>query len=293
MQLKSMISKGYFKERKIIAIFLFVPIILLFLFGILPMIALISYSFTSWNGISTTKEFIGFDNYIKILTDDKYIEVFKNCVYYFMSGILQMIIGFILACILSFKTRFKQFFKAAFIFPILISGVAISLMFRVFFAPNGTLDFIMTFLGLEEHIRYWIGDPRIVNFSLAFISLWRFTGMSFILYFMAIQSIPRDYFKVAMIEGSGSFEIARYVIIPNIGKVIKLNCTMLIIGAISVFDIPMIMTEGSNGTSTFLVETMKTAFEAKRIGLAASMAVIVSIVIIIATVLQRKIQKEE
>ncbi|WP_297521990.1 carbohydrate ABC transporter permease [uncultured Clostridium sp.] len=257
------------------------------------MIALFSYSFTSWNGISTTKEFIGFDNYIKILTDEKYIEVFKNCIYYFASGIFQMLLGFTLACILSFKTKFKGIFKSIIILPILISGVAISLMFRVFFAPNGTLDFIFTLFGMEEHIRYWIGDPRIVNFSLAFISLWRFTAMSFILYFTAIQSIPRDYFKAAMIEGSGSFDIVRYVIIPSIGKVIKLNSTMLIIGAISVFDIPMIMTDGSNGTSTFLVETMKTAFESKRIGLAASMAIIVSIVIIIATVIQRKMQKEE
>ena len=288
-----MINRNYLRERKIVCIFLFVPIILLFLFGVLPIIKLISYSITSWNGISTTKEFVGFDNYIKILTDEKYIEVFKNCVYYFLSGTLQMLLGFTLACMLSFKTKFTTFFKAVYVFPILISGVAISLMFRVFFAPDGTLDFIFTILGQEEHIKYWIGDPRIVNFSLAFISLWRFTGMSFILYLTEIASIPRDYFKAARIEGSSNFDIVRYVIVPNIGKVIKLNTTMLIIGAISVFDIPMIMTDGSNGTSTFLVETMKTAFESKRIGLAASMAIIVSVVIIIATIIQRKIQKEE
>ncbi|MGL5069616.1 MAG: carbohydrate ABC transporter permease [Sarcina sp.] len=288
-----MINRRYLRERKIVCIFLFVPVILLILFGILPIIKLVSYSFTSWNGISTTKEFIGFDNYIKILTDEKYIEVFRNCIYYFISGILQMFLGFTLACILSFKTKFKGFFKAVYVFPILISGVAISLMFRVFFAPDGTLDFIFTMFGLEEHIKYWIGDPGVVNFSLAFISLWRFTGMSFILYLTAIASIPREYFKVAKIEGSNSLDIVRYVIIPNIGKVIKLNTTMLIIGAISVFDIPMIMTDGSNGTSTFLVETMKTAFESKRIGLAASMAIIVSMVIIIATIVQRKMQKEE
>lgn len=283
-------SKG---ERRIIVIFLSLPICLLFLFGFLPIISLVFYSFTSWNGVSVSKEFVGLGNYIKILTDDTYIEIFKNCIYYFISGILQMIIGFIIAVILSFKTRFQKFFKGIFVFPILISGVAISMMFRVFFAPNGTLDAIMNIFGMQEYIKHWIGDPSIVNYSLAFISFWRFTGMSFILYFSAIQSIPTEYFKVAQIEGAKALHKIKYIIIPGIQKVIKLNFTLLIIGAISVFDIPMIMTDGSNGTSTFLIETMKTAFESKRIGLAASMAVIVSFIILIITFIQRKVQKDD
>ena len=80
------------KERQIIFLFLFFPILLLFLFGFLPIIEIVIYSFTSWNGISKVKEFIGFDNYIKVLTDPTYFQVFKNSLYYFSSGILQIII---------------------------------------------------------------------------------------------------------------------------------------------------------------------------------------------------------
>ncbi|MBY0756880.1 sugar ABC transporter permease [Clostridium sardiniense] len=281
------------KERKIIFIFLFFPILLLILFGFLPIISLISYSFTSWNGLSTTKEFVGFDNFIKILTDPSYIEVFKNSLYYFVSGILQIIIGLTFAIILSFKVKFKGFFKAAFVFPCLISGVAISMMFRVFFSPDGTFDQILTSLGLADIIHFWLGDPRFVNYTLASISLWRFTGMSFIMYFGAIQSIPKEYLKCAEIEGASILQKVRYVILPNIHTVIKINFILLIVGSISVFEIPMIMTNGSNGTSTFLLMTMKTAFEKKQIGLAASMAVIITILIVVMTLIQKRMYRND
>lgn len=281
------------KERQIIFLFLFFPILLLFLFGFLPIIEIIIYSFTSWNGISKTKEFIGFDNYIKVLTDPTYFQVFKNSLYYFLSGIFQIIIAMFFAIMLSFKVKFKEFFKAAFVFPTLISGVAISMMFRVFFEPGGTFDAALGSLGLGEFVHYWLGDPRIVNYTLASISLWRFTGRSFIMYFGAIQSIPKEYIKAAEIEGASVIQKVRYVILPNIHTIIKINFILLIIGAISVFEIPMIMTNGSNGTSTFLLQTIKTAFEQKKIGLAASMAVIISIVIILATIIQKKVYRND
>lgn len=281
------------KERQIIFIFLFFPLSLLIIFGFLPIFNLISYSFTSWNGLSEVKEFVGLDNYIKILTNPKYIQVFLNSFYYFISGILQIIVALYFAIILSSKIKFKGFFKATFVFPTLISGVAISMMFRVFFEPSGTFDYILTSLGLNNMINYWLGDPRFVNYTLASISLWRHTGISFIMYFGAIQAIPQEYYKVAEIEGASFMQKVRYVILPNIHIVLKINFILLVVGAISVFEIPMIMTNGSNGTATFLLETMKTAFDKKMIGLASSMAVVITIVIVIMSLIQKKMYRND
>lgn len=277
------------KERQIILLFLFLPILLLVLFGVFPIIEIIDYSFTNWDGISTSKDYVGLDNYIKILTTPEYINAFKNNLYYFLSGVLQIIIGLILAIILSFKVKCKNFFKGTFVFPMLISGVAVSMMFRLFFEPKGSFDFILTLLGFEDNIKYWLGDPDIVNITLSFISLWRHTGTSFIIYFGAIQSIPIEYYKIAEIEGANIIQKVREVIIPNISTVLKINTSLLIIGAISAFEIPLIMTNGSNGTSTFLLQTMKTAFENRMYGLASSMAVILTIAIIIIVYIQKKV----
>lgn len=281
------------KERKILFLFLFFPLTLLIIFGLIPIIALVSYSFTSWNGISAVKEFVGLENYIKILTDPKYFQVFINNFYYFVSGLLQILIALGFAIMISSKVRFKSFFKASFVFPTLVSGVAISMMFKVFFRPDGSFDYILTSLGLENYIRFWIGDPQYVNYTLASISLWRHTGFSFLMYFAAIQSIPQEYHKVAEIEGANMFQKIRYVILPNISTVLKINFVLLIIGSISVFEIPMIMTNGSNGTTTFLLQTMKTAFDKKMVGLASAMAIILTIIIVSMTMIQKKMYRDD
>ncbi len=277
------------KERVLIGLFLFIPLLLLITFGILPIIEIVSYSFTSWNGISSYKTPVGVDNYIKVLTTPKYFQTFINNLYYFGSGLLQIIIALYFAIILSFNVKLKSFFKASIVFPTLISGVAISMMFRMFYTPGGSFDTILTELGLEKWIHFWLGDPRLVNYTLAGISLWRHTGLRFLMFYGAIQSIPKEYYKVAEIEGASFLQKVRFIILPNIHTVIKINLILLTVGAITAFEIPMIMTNGSNGTTTFLLQTMKTAFEQKQLGLAASMTVIITIVLIILTTIQKKL----
>lgn len=281
------------KERGVAFFFLFFPILLLVTFGLLPIFHLFQYSITSWNGLSDVKEFVGADNFIKIITDPDYIKVFLNSFYYIVSGILQMVVSLYFAILLSEKVKFKSFFKATIFFPTLISGVAISMMFRMFYSPDGTFNELLSIFGLEEHIKLWVGDPKVVNYTLASISLWRYTGFSFIMYLGAIASIPKEYKKVAQLEGASFIQQIRYVILPNIQTVIKLNFILITIAAISAFEIPMIMTNGSNGTSTFLLQTMKTAFEKRMFGLASSMAVILAIAIGILLILQNKIYRND
>ena len=281
------------KERRIIFFFLFFPILLLITFGLIPILNLIHYSFTSWNGVSEVKEIVGFDNYKRIITDPTYMKVFFNSVYYFVAGIIEIIVALYFAILLSLKIRGKNVFKAIIFFPTLISGVAVAMMFRLFFSPDGTLNYILTMLNLDEYIRYWLGDPTVVNYSLASISLYRHTGFSFIIYFGAIMTIPKEYFKITQLEGATFIQQVRYVILPNIHTVIKINFILLTIGAISVFESPMILTNGSNGTSTFLLQTMKTAFEGKMFGVAASMAIVLSIIIGILIILQKTVYKND
>lgn len=197
-------------------------------------------------------------------------------------------IALFFAIILSNKVKGRAFFKATFVFPCLISGMAVAMLFRLFLSPGGSLDQLLTLLGLEDHIRYWLGDPRVVNYTLGAISIWRHTGRSFILYFGAIQCIPVEHYKLAEIEGASWLQRIRYIILPGIHIVLKINFVLLTIGAISTFELPLILTNGSNGTSTFLLQTMKTAFDKKMFGLAASMAVIVSLVILMITMIQNR-----
>lgn len=281
------------KERRVIISLLFFPLLLLLVFGLWPIINLVYLSFTDWNGISSAKEWLGLENYRKILTDPTYISIFKTNLYYLGSGVLQIILALYFAIILSFKTKGSSLFKASFIMPLLISSVAISMMFRLFYSADGGFNSLLNQLGLGHLIGYWLGDPSKANLTLASISLWRNIGRSFLLYLAAIQTIPPEYYKVAELEGASFWQKVKWIILPNITTVIKLDLILLTIGVVSVFELPFIMLNGSNGTATVLVKTMKLAFDNKKFGMAASLSVLLTLMIACLTLIQKKVSQRE
>lgn len=284
---------SYKTQRKfIIALFLLIPLTLLFVFTYLPAINMISYSFTNWKGYGA-KKFIGLENYINIFSDPEVFSVLKNSLYYFVGGLIQLALAFVFAVIINSKIKGKSFFKSLFFFPYLINGVAISLMFLFFFQPNGTLDTVLSMLGLDSIIRQWLGDAHYVNFSLAFTSIWRFFGYNFIIFLGALQSISDEVLEAADLDGAGDWQKIRYIYIPSVKRIIQLNLILNISGAISVFEIPYIMTGGSNGSSTFVIETIKTAFTYNKVGKASAMAVIVMLIVAAVALIQNIFFKEE
>lgn len=284
---------SYKTQRKlIITLFLLIPLTLLFVFTYLPAINMISYSFTDWKGYGA-KNFVGMQNYINIFSDPEIFSVLKNSLYYFVGGLIQLGLSFVFAVIINSKIKGKGFFKSLFFFPYLINGVAISLMFLFFFQPSGTLDTVLSMLGLDGMIRQWLGDAHYVNFSLAFTSIWRFFGYNFIIFLGALQSIPDEVLEAADLDGAGDWQKIRYIYIPSVKRIIQLNLVLNISGAISVFEIPYIMTGGANGSSTFVIETMKTAFTYNKVGKASAMAVIVMLIVAAVAAIQNIFFKED
>lgn len=279
-------------NKKQLFIFLIFPVSLLFIFGILPMINLIIISFTSWNGMGSDFEWVGFSNYTTLLSSPVYWNSLKVNSYYLISGMLQMILAYYFAVILSEKTYGKNFFKSLFLFPSLISSIAVAMIFRLFFSPDGAFDQLLTSLHLQQWQTFWLGDPDQVNITLASISLWRNLGISFLLYYSAIQSVPKHYQEVCILEGATLWQKTFLVTIPQTKKIIQLNTLLLIIGVISVFDIPFILTNGSNGTTTIVVQTMKLAFEQKKYGLASSLSVLITLLIVLLSGLLQILKKK-
>jgi multiple sugar transport system permease protein len=277
----------------IIFAFSLIPVALLFTFAYLPVFNMFKYSFTNWNGYSKHYDYVGFENYKTIFTDSKYFTVFKVSLYYFCATFVQMAIALYFATILSFKVRFKNFFKGVLFFPYLLNGVAIGFIFLFFFRPDGTLDTLMQSVGLGAYTQGWLKNPNIINISLAGASVWRYMGFNFIIFLGAISSIGSDIYEAAEIDGANRWHQFRHIIIPSIMKIVQLNLILAISGAISAFDIPYIMTGGSNGSNTFVIQTVTTAFKYNKLGLASAMAVVLLFIVIIVTLLQRLLIKEE
>jgi multiple sugar transport system permease protein len=274
-------------------LFLIVPLALLALLTYVPLGNMIWYGFTSWDGIDKTKEFVGLDNYVAIFTKPKIFHVFVVSLYYLGGSFVQMVLALYFATILSFRTRFRNLFKGILFFPYLINGVAIAFVFLYFFQPSGTLDSVLGAVGLGDLSRQWLGDPSLINYSLAGTSVWRYLGLNFVLFLGAIQSIPGELYEAADIDGANSWHKFRYLILPGIKRIISLSFILAIAGSLSAFEIPFIMTSGANGSATFVIQTIQTAFTFRHVGLASAMAVVLLIIVLIVSYVQRRLVPDE
>lgn len=280
------------EKRLLIFTFTIIPVLLLLTFSYYPLVKMFQYSLTDWNGYSPNPDFVGLDNYKTILTKPAYFTVFKTSLYYFIATFFQLGIALLFATILSFKVKFANFWKGILFFPYLLNGVAIGFIFLYFYKGGGTLDTVLEMLGLGDQIQLWLGNREINNISLAFTSVWRYTGFNFLVFLGAIQSINPEIYEAAEIDGANRWDQFIYIIFPSIRNIIFLNIILGVSGSLSVFDIPYIMTGGSNGTTTFVIQTIDTAFKYNKVGLASAMAIILLVIVVVVTLVQRYATQE-
>ncbi|MEU1085885.1 carbohydrate ABC transporter permease [Streptomyces sp. NPDC005576] len=273
-------------------LFLAVPLTLLGMFTYLPVADMIGYSFTDWDGVSPVSSNVGAENYTELVTQPARFEVFLVSGFYLAASVVQIALALYFATVLSFNTRFRNLFKGLLFFPYLINGVAVGFVFLYFFQPDGTLDTLLGMVGVGgKHL--WLGDPDLANPSLAGVSMWRFTGLNMVLFLGAIQSIPPHLYEAAQLDGANRWQQFRHIIAPSIKPVISLSFVLAVSGSLAVFEIPYIMTGGANGTETFVIQTVKLAFQFDKVGLASASAVLLLVLILLITWVQRRLIPEE
>ncbi|KAF0648979.1 MULTISPECIES: carbohydrate ABC transporter permease [Streptomyces] len=273
-------------------LFLAAPLALLITFTYVPVGNMVYYSFTDWDGVSPDRSLTGFDNYVQIATRPELFRVFFVSLYYLAASAVQIVIALYFATVLSWNLRFRNLFKGILFFPYLVNGVAIGFVFLYFFQDGGTLDSILAWFGTGSD-RAWLGDPASANTSLAGVSVWRFTGLNFVLFLGAIQSIPAELYEAAELDGATRWQQFRHIIAPGIRPVVGLSVILAISGSLSVFEIPYIMTGGATGTTTFVIQTVKLAFQFNKTGLASAAAVVLLLIILLVTWIQRRITPDE
>lgn len=283
------------RQRTILTVtFLAVPLFLLVVFTYLPAFNMIRYSFFRWDGTSPFMDFIGFGNYRRLFENPRYYGVIFNSLYYLFASFVQLFVALVVAYWLSFKLKGTNFFKGVFFFPYLLNGVAVALMFLFFFEPNGTLNSIIRLFGNEDAVRLWLTEPFVNNTLLATISIWRYIGFNIVLFIAVIQSISSELYEAAEIDGANRRQILFLIIVPNIKLIIVLNMILAVKGAISVFEVPFLITGGDWGTSTFVIEALNITFGANpQYGLGSAFAVVLLVIIIVVTLIQKYLFRED
>lgn len=280
------------KQRNFIICSLFVPMLLLICFVLVPGIDLFRMSFTDWDGWSATSNFVWFKNYVDLFKNrDLWLSLRNNAVYFF-AHLFMIPVELAFAVMLNSKLKGFKFYRFIVFMPFIINGVAISYAFSYFFSPvNGAFDAILHAMGMGGLIKSWLSDPKVVNFVLAFVSLWRYSGYHVILFLAALQSVPGDMQEAARMDGANAWQMFRYIQVPSIALMVDFILFDNVRGALQAFDVPFVMTQGGPeyASSTFTLFTINTAFKYSNFGLAATMAVALVFIIIIVHLVQDKL----
>lgn len=277
------------QERIIIIAFLALPFALLVMFLIYPTIRVIYMSFTNWDGVLPKMDFVGLKNYKYIFQVDKeaWVSLTNNLVYA-VSGLVQNGIALLLAVFLTSKIKGRNLLRAVIFLPYILNSVAVSFMFDYMYNyETSPINLVLELLKLQP-VDFLNGDH--VNISLAAVCLWRYTGYTMIIYIAALQSISQEIYESAQIDGANAFQTFWYITFPNIRTIIELNLFLTLSGALNAFVEPWIITKGGPGTMsrTFLFTIVKNAFEFSRFSYAAALAVVLIIMALTLTWIQKK-----
>lgn len=283
--------KGKVQRFLIMFSFMIIPLILLFVFTYLPFMKMFQFSLYDMK-YTGPRKYVGLNNYIEVLTDKEVLKSFSLSLYYMLGSFVQLVLALYFATLLSFKTRMGGFFKGAIFFPYLVSGIAVGFIFRFFYTRGFVLDTVLTNLGFAiENLPYWLRDKSVNNFALVAASLWRYTGQNMVLFIGAIMSVDKELYESASLDGANRGQQFRYIILPSIQTIIVLNLILSITGALSAFELPYVITQGTRGTSTFFLLMHNMAHNLQKVGKASAMALVLFSIIVLVTFIQKIIFK--
>jgi len=263
---------------------MYLPALVAVCFFILyPFLNGIKISFTNWNGFSQTYDYVGFSQYTRMLKDPDTWLVVKNTLLYGVgSTVLQNVIGLGYALLLNQSIRMRNFTRTVVYLPVIISPLIMGYIFYFFFAfQGGALNDLLVFFGLEKINA--LGDPKINIWLIVFVNTFQFVGIAMIIYLAGLQSISKDYYEAAQIDGASSFQQFKNITLPMLMPSITINMVINIIGGLKLFDVIISLTGGGPGYSSQSMSTFMydLYFNRQDAGYAATQGVFMAIIILI------------
>ena len=275
------------------AIFLAPNLIGFLVFVGIPAVASLVISFYDWSLVGDPT-FAGLANFRRlILTDELFVRVLGNTVYYVGAYVsLNIILAMIMALWLTKRERFAGLYRSVFFMPVVIPVVAVALIWRLLYQPrHGLINVLIQFFGFES-IR-WLGDPRYAMLAIVIMSVWLGFGYNLVIFIAALKGIPDSYIEAAVIDGAGSWSLFWRIKLPSVSPAVFFAMVMTVITSFQVFDQTYILTGGGpvNATNTIVYYLYQQGFQYFRMGYASAIAWALFALIFVFTVVQSRLQK--
>lgn len=275
------------RSKLSVVIFLLPPLVIYGVAVLLPIIQSMVLSFFSWDGI-TGMAFVGFDNYIKMLSrDDVFWTAFANAVgYLVICLVLQLGGALVVSSLLTALPKARELVKTLYLLPAVISTVAIGFLFLRIYSlePVGMLNQLLEWVGLGHLQTAWLSNVQTVLTAVSIPEGWRYTGLYMLIIYAALISVPRELEEAARLDGASWWQIFWNVRFPHIRPVWTTTTIMATTFALRGFDIPYLLTNGGPGQSSELLTTYmyKTAFVHTDYGYASAISVFIVIECLVA-----------
>ncbi|MGH2559034.1 MAG: carbohydrate ABC transporter permease, partial [Thermomicrobiales bacterium] len=270
------------------------PVILgILAFQFVPILVSLYASLTRWDGLRSP-EFIGIDNYTKLVADDPHFRTTMRNTLFFVAGHipLTILVALGLALLCNRQMRGISFFRTTYFIPAISNVVAVSVVWFWIYRPeNGALNDLLSVVGIEGHA--WLSELRYAMPAVILVSVWQGVGYPMVILLAGLQGIPEDLYDAAKVDGSRSWNRFRDVTLPLLTPTLFFLLITQFISSFQVFGIIYVMTQGgpANATSVYIYYLYENAFSFGRMGYASAMAWVLFAMIAAITFVQWKLQK--
>lgn len=253
-------SQGSFNKRKKrktmwAMIFLMPQLIVFIVLSAYPIVMSYVYSFYKWSGIGPLDEFIGFDNYMQLLSESRFWNAFTNTVIYAL-GTTIIGVGFalILAIILNdAKLKGKGFYRTIYFLPVVTTTAIVGIIMVNIFGVGGLVNEILQFINIVDRPIPWLTEGTLAMIVLIVVGSWKGLGINMIYWLAGLQSIPTELYESAQLDGADFWRTLRHVTLPLLKPIAAVIILLSVVGGMNAFDLVKTLT---NGGPYYATETL-------------------------------------
>ncbi|MDK2897637.1 MAG: multiple sugar transport system permease protein [Candidatus Atribacteria bacterium] len=284
------------KETRLGALLLMPAIIVMLIVIAYPFIYSIIISFLRWHAVYPDHPWVGFTNYIKVITDSRFPITLRNTAIYALVGTAgKMIIGMILALILNKQFWGRGVVRGLFILPWIIPMVSAATTWRWMFAEDGVVNFLLQRLNIISQPIIFLGDKQWALAAVLVVGIWKGYPLFMTMILAGLQNIPGELYEAAEVDGANGLQKFFYITIPSLRYVLITAIILSVIWTFNAFNVVWLMTKGGPSNSTHILNTLayEYGFVGMRYDYAAALAVMTLAILAVFLYFFAKLQKVE
>lgn len=269
-------------------------------FVLLPFILALIFSFTNLRlGSPLALEFVGLTQYQRLLADAAFLQALKNNMVFALIIVpLQTGLALLLALLVNQPVKGMAVFRTLFFMPVVFPLSLVAVVWVLLFAPGpeGTLNSVLEFITLGAwQPRDFLHDPAWALPAIALTSVWQGVGFQMVILLAALQSIPREFYEAAKVDGANRWQQFFYITLPQLRNSLIFVILVTTILVFRLFDQVQIMTQGGplHATTTVMYEAINSAFGSQQVAKGAAITVVFFIIVFVFTLLQRYVLKPD